>query len=188
MNWTLLIAVIATIAGVITAWIYYRQLRAMTKARQLEAVLVILRYVDDLDLRHARYFIYEHSDKLKTLFDKPFSWENRRLIDEEVKKLSGDTKVALHHIDLWINALNNICFLVRQEYAPSEVVTGFLKNTLLHCDHAFKPYIKHRQSRDDPIGVPSVYAQHFEWVVENICKKQVPQKQLEGDKERTSSE
>jgi len=35
MNWTLLIAVIATIAGVITAWIYYRQLKAMTKARQL---------------------------------------------------------------------------------------------------------------------------------------------------------
>ena len=79
-------------------------------------------------------------------------------------------------------------FLVRQEYAPSEVVSGFLKNTLLDCDHAFKPYIKHRQSREDPIGVPSVYAQHFEWVIEIICKKQVPQKQLEGTRKRTSSE
>lgn len=180
MNWTLLIAVIATIAGVITAWIYYRQLKAMTKARQLEAVLVILRYIDDIELRRARYFIYEHSDRLKTLFDKPFSWDNRKLIDEEVKRLS-DEKVELHKIDLWINALNNICFLVREEYAPSEVVTGFMKNTLLHCYHAFEPYINHRRSRPDSIGEPSAYAKHLEWIVKNKCKKQGSQEQLEEE-------
>lgn len=178
MNWTLIITILATAAVVVTAWIYYRQLKAMTKARQLESILVILRYIDHIELRRARYFIYEHAEILKTLFDKPFSWENRKLIDEEVKRLSGE-KVELHNIDLWINALNNTCFLIREGYAPSEVVSGFMKNTLLHCWYAFAPYIEHRRTRVDTIGEPSVYAKHFQWVVENKCKKQDPSEPLE---------
>jgi len=171
MNWTLIITSIATVAVVFTAWIYYGQLKAMTKARQLDSILVILSYFDDIELRRARYFVYEHAEDLRSLFDKPFSWENQRLIDEEVKRLSGD-KVELHKIDLWINALNNICFLVREGYAPPEVVSGFMKNTLLHCYNAFAPYIEQRRARVDPIGEPSVYATHLEWVVENKCKKE----------------
>jgi hypothetical protein len=166
MNWGLLFTIIATATIVATAWIYHGQLKAMTKARQLESILVILRYIDDIELRRARYFIYEHSGKLKLLLDEPFSWDNRKLIDQEVRRLSND-KVELDKIDLWINALNNICFLVREEYAPPEVISGFMKNTVLHCWYAFTPYIEHRRNRVDDIGEPSMYAKHLQWVVEN---------------------
>lgn len=171
MNWTLVITIIATAAVVVTAWIYYRQLKAMTNARQLESILVILRYIDDIELRRARYFVYEHAELIKSLFDKPFSWENRRLINDEVKRLSGET-VELHEIELWINALNKICFLVRKGYAPSEVVSGLMKNTLLHSWHAFAPYIEHRRTRVSTIGEPSGYAKHLQWAVENEFKKE----------------
>ena len=183
MNWTLIITVIATAAVVVTAWIYHRQLKAMTKTRQLDSILVILRYIDDFELRRVRYFIYEHGENLKSVFDKPFSWENRKLIDEEVKRLSGET-VELHKIELWINALNNICFLVREGYAPSEVVSGFMRNALPHCWYVFAPYIEHRRTRVDTIGEPSVYAGHLQWVVENRCKS----KTLQGSLKRNTKE
>jgi predicted NACHT family NTPase len=68
MNWTLVITIIAT-ADVVTAWIYYRQSKAMTKARQIESILVILRYIDDIELRRAGYFVYEHAELLKVIAD-----------------------------------------------------------------------------------------------------------------------
>ena len=168
MNWTLIVTMIASGAAAAVAWIYYHQLKAMTKARQLESILIILRYIDDIELLRVRYFVYEHAERLKALFDVPYTWENRKIIDEEVRKMS-DGKVELHKIDLWINALNNICFLVREEYAPPKVVSDFMKNTLLHCWYAFAPYIEHRRSREDDIGEPSMYAKHLEWVVRNKC-------------------
>lgn len=160
--------VIATIAVVATAVIYHRQLGTMTKARQMESLLVIMRYVEDLDLRRARYFMFEHGSALRHLFDAPFSWATRRAIDVRVRELSSN-ELGLHNIDLVLNALNNVCFLVRHEYAPPEAIDAFLKNSLLHAWYAFEPYVHHRRRRPDTIGAPSQYATHLEWVVKNKC-------------------
>src|SRR5215213_2829006 len=107
MSWTELIALMASITTIIaafavtiTAWIYYRQLGAMIKNRQLEAILVVLKYIDDLRLRRARYFVYEHADTLRTLLDVEYSWDNRKLIDKKVREMSGN-EVELHDFDLW---------------------------------------------------------------------------------------
>jgi hypothetical protein len=168
MSWTQLITLIASIATItaaivviITAWIYHRQLGAMIKTRQLEAILVVLKYIDDRRLRRARYFVYERADELRKLFDVEYSVENRRLIDKKVREMSGEEKVELHDIDLWLNALNNICFLAREKYTPPEVISDLMKNTILRCYHAFKPYIDHRRGRPDEIGQPSMYGKHF---------------------------
>lgn len=71
---------VAAIAVVITAVIYQRQLEAMTKARQLDSLVVIMKYVDDLSLRKARYFMLEHGDELRPLFDAPFSRGGKSII------------------------------------------------------------------------------------------------------------
>jgi hypothetical protein len=160
--------VIAAAAVVVTAAIYHGQLQTMTKARQMESLLVIMRYVEDLDLRRARYFMFEHGAALRHLFDAPFSWEARRAIDARVRDLSSN-EIGLHNIDLVLNALNNVCFLVRYEYAPPEAIDAFLKNSLLHAWYAFEPYIHHRRKRPDTIGEPSQYAAHLEWVVKQRC-------------------
>ena len=184
MSWTQLIAllasittIIAALAVTITAWIYYRQLGAMIKNRQLEAILVVLKYIDDIRLRRARYFVYEHADTLRNLLDVEYSWDSRKLIDKKVREMSGN-EVELHDVDLWLNALNNICFLAREKYAPPEVISGLMKNTILHCYHAFKPYIKHRRSRPDDIGEPSMYGKHFQWIAENECMTEETRRQL----------
>jgi hypothetical protein len=185
MTWTQLINFIAPIATItaslaviVTALIYHRQLNAMTKTRQLEAILVVLKYIDDIRLRRARYFVYGHADELRHLFDVEYSWENRKLIDERVREMSGNDKLELHDIDLWLNALNNICFLARQEYTPPEVISDVMKNTILHCYHAFKPYIDHRRSRPDDIGEPSMYGQHFEWIALHKCMSEETRREL----------
>lgn len=175
-SWVASVAtVVAAIAVVATAIIYQRQLEAMTKARQLESLLVIMKYVEDIDLRRARYFMFEHVDELRSLFDQPFSWDTLREIESRVRALSSGA-IGIHEIDLSLNALNNVCFLIRQEYAPTEAVDAFMKNSLLRAWHAFEPYIKHRRQRPDTIGEPSQYAVHLEWVVRNRCHQpEVPE-------------
>ncbi|MBI3664607.1 MAG: hypothetical protein HY236_00005 [Acidobacteria bacterium] len=165
-------AVATTIAAgavVVTATIYYGQLKAMKEARQLQSILAIINYLDDIDLRRARYFMFEHGERLRTLLDTPFSWDTRKVIDQKVRELSSG-QLGLINIDLCLNSLNNICFLVRQGYAPPAVVDTLMKNSLLRAWYAFGPYIRHRRSRSDAIGLPSWYAQHIEWVAENMCK------------------
>lgn len=170
-SWVASIAtVVAAIAVVITVVIYQRQLEAMTKARQLDSLVVIMKYVEDLGLRKARYFMFEHGDQLRHLFNIPFSWDARRAIDGRVRELSGN-ELGIHDIDLALNALNNVCFLVRHGYAPPETIDAFLKNSLLHAWHAFEPYAHHRRRRPDTIGEPSQYAAHLEWVVHNMCER-----------------
>lgn len=160
--------VIAAVAVVATALIYHRQLQAMTKARQMESLLVIMTYVEDLELRRARYFMFEHGAALRHLFDAPFSWDTRRAIDVRVRELSAN-ELGLHNLDLVLNALNNVCFLVRHDYAPPDAVNAFMKNSLLHAWYAFEPYVYHRRRRPDTIGEPSQYAVHLEWVIRNKC-------------------
>jgi hypothetical protein len=162
--------VIAALAVVVTAIIYQRQLVAMTRARQLDSLLVILKIVEDIGFRRARYLMLEHSgDKeLQGIFVQPYSWDTRRAIDSRLHTLSGGA-LGIHEVDLALNAFNNVCFLVRQEYAPAEVIDASLKNTLLHAWEAFEPYVKHRRQRTGNIGGPSQYARHIEWVVQNRC-------------------
>jgi hypothetical protein len=162
--------VIAAVAVVWTVIIYHRQLQAMIKARQMDSLMVIMKYVEDLELRRARYFMFEHGKELRHLFDAPFSWELRRAIDMRVRELS-ENQLGLHNVDLVINTLNNVCFLIRYGYAPPEAVDAFLKNSLLHAWHAFEPYIYHRRRRPDEIGETSQYAVHLEWVVQNMCRR-----------------
>lgn len=158
--------VTASVAVVITALIYHGQLRAMTKARQLESLLAIMKYADDAELRQARHFMLEHGQKLKDLFEVPFSWEARRAINAKIQEISSGT-LTVSDTDAAINALNNICFLIRYGYAPMHSADEFLKNSLLHGWNAFEPYVKHRRNRTDTVGEPSRYGVHLEWIVVN---------------------
>lgn len=163
--------IIAAIAVTVTMLIYYGQLNAMTKARQLESVLKIFEYADRLDLRHVRYFIYQHPNCFDNLPNEPFTWEHWNQLDEKIKKLS-DNSLGMYDIDLWINALNNVGFLIREGYAPRIIMTNHMKNIYLRCDQTFHTYIDHRKRRAGMNEEPSMYAQHFEWVI----------KQLQNDK------
>jgi hypothetical protein len=108
--------VVATVAVVITAAIYYGQLRTMTKSRELESLVVIMKYADSSDLRKARYMMIEHAQELRPLFDTPFSWAARRAIDKCVRDLSSG-EVTVHNVEAALNSLNNVCYLIE----PSRV-------------------------------------------------------------------
>jgi hypothetical protein len=161
--------VIAAIAVVATAVIYQRQLQAMTKARQLESLVVIMKYSEDLKLRKAGYFMFEHAQQLRELFDVPFSWEVRKAIDERLRQLSAD-EFGILDVDRSLDALNNMCYLIRRGYAPAEAVDAVLRNPVLHAWHVFGPYIHHRRNRPDAIGEPSHFGEHLEWVVQSVCR------------------
>lgn len=90
---------------------------------------------------------------------------DRSRIDKVIREQTSD-ELSIHHIDLSLNALNNIGFLIRHNYAPPEAVHGFMKNTLLHGWRAFEPYIRYRRTRDNTIGEPSRYGEHLEWAVD----------------------
>lgn len=76
-------------------------------------------------------------------------------------------ELSLHNVDLSLNALNNICFLIRNDYAPPDA-TIFMKNTLLHAWRAFEAYIEFRLTRDGEIAEPSRYAEDFKRVVSRV--------------------
>jgi hypothetical protein len=173
-----LATVLAALTVVVTAWIYYRQLNATHKNRELESIMLVLRYIDDLRLRRARYFVYQHTEQLREILGGDSSWNKREAIDQKIRELSKN-EVELHDVDLWLNALNNICFLVKQQYIPADVVSGLMKNTLLHCWHAFHPYIQLRRRREDDIGEPSMYAKHFEDIVKTKCLTPESRKKLQ---------
>ena len=169
-SWAASVAtVVAAIAVVATAVIYLRQLQAMTKARQLESLVVIMRYSEDLTLRRAGYFMFEHAKQLRALFDVPFSWEARKSIDDRLRQLSAG-EFGVLDVDRSLDTLNNMCYLVRRGYAPAEAVDAVLKNSLLHAWHVFGPYVLHRRKRQDMIGEPSHFGEHLEWVVANLCR------------------
>src|ERR1051325_9069380 len=111
------------VAVVVTACIYVGQLKAMTKARQLDSLLVIMRYADDLQLRRARYFMIEHGDALAPLLAIQCTSSTRGAIDKMIREQTSQ-ELSIHHIDLSLNALNNIGFLIRHNYAPPEAIRG----------------------------------------------------------------
>ena len=160
--------IIAAIAVTVTMLIYYGQLNAMAKARQLEAVLKVFEYADRLDLRHVRYFVYQHPNCFDNLPNEPFTWAHWNELDKKIKDLS-DGSLGMYEVDLWINALNNIAFLVRDGYAPQSVLTNHLRNIFVRCDRTFHKYIDHRQSRaGDLIDLQSMYGLHFEWAIQRL--------------------
>jgi hypothetical protein len=159
----------ASVAVVVTAIIYYGQLRTMRKARELESLMVIMKYVDNLELRKARYLMLEHAQDLQPLLAAPFSPATREATDKRVRELSSG-ELTIHNVDLALNALNNVCYLIHSEYAPVDAA-AFMKNSLLRAWQAFEPYIRHRRGRRDTIGEPSRYAADFEWVVVNKYKR-----------------
>jgi hypothetical protein len=162
---------VAAVAVVITAAIYYRQLRTMTKVRELESLMVIMKYVDNLELRKARHLILEHAQELRPLFETPYSLATRRAIDKRVRELNSN-ELTIHNVDLALNALNNVCYLIRNGYAPEDAAQSFMKSSLLRAWSAFEPYIRHRRGRPDPIGEPSHYGEHFEWVLVNKYQRE----------------
>jgi hypothetical protein len=84
--------VIVAIAVVWTVFIYRgqlktykKQLEAMTKSHQLESTLQALKYVDNIQLRRARWFVYEHIELLNGLIrNKTFEWNDWHHIDHMV--------------------------------------------------------------------------------------------------------
>src|SRR4029079_8793531 len=114
-------------------------------------------------------FMLEYGDKLSSLFQQPYSWEMRHRVEALVTELRSG-KLELHEIDLAVNALNNVCFLIREGYAPPIAAQEFMKNSLLHSWGAFESYIKNRRTRPDTIGTPSQYGAHFEWVVKMVSE------------------
>lgn len=76
-----LVTIVAAITVVFTAAIYYGQLRTMTNIRELESLMVLMKYIDDLELRKVRYLMLEHVEEFRTLFDVPYSWASRHAID-----------------------------------------------------------------------------------------------------------
>lgn len=158
--------VITGIAVVVAAVIYQRQLKVMTKARELESLIVVMNYADNITLRRARYFMFRHGESLLPLLQTPYSADVRDATEALVRELSSGT-VDLHEIDLAVNALNNVCFLIREAYAPP-AAQALMKNSLLHAWRAFKPYVAHRRTRPDTTGTLTQYAVHFERVVSNM--------------------
>lgn len=186
-SWATSIAtVVAAIAVIMAAVIYQRQLDAMTKARQMESLILMMKYSEDLKLRKAGYFMFEHADELRKLFNVPFSWESRKAIDDHLHSLSCG-EFGITDVDLSLDALNNICFLIRGGYAPAEAVEAFLKNSLVHAWHVFGPYAYRRRTRPDTVGEPSRYAAHLEWVVSKMCGNEGCQAVVRAQRDVTSS-
>jgi len=173
MNWTELatiassIITVATFVAVVFATLIYRgQLRAMNRARDLESLLAILKYVDDLELRQARYFMNEHAEELRKLYIAPFTLDKRRAIDAKIRELSSGS-LELHNIDLCLSSLNNICYFIRYDFAPADLSDGLLENTLIHAWDVFKEYVSYRRTRESDKNLPSRYAEQFEWVIDH---------------------
>jgi len=141
----------------------------MVRATRLQALLAILKYFEDSELKRTREFMYEHGEKLHKYFREPFSWADHDVIDAEIKRVSGGS-LGISDIDLGLNALNNVCYLIRMGYASRDLVDGFLKNSLLHVWNAYGGYVAYRRKRTD-VAWPSVYAAHLEWVVKRIRVK-----------------
>ncbi len=69
--------IIASLAIVVTAVIYWHQLRTMTKARETDSVLAIMNHANSQELRRARYLMLEHHEILQDLYSDLYSWGSK---------------------------------------------------------------------------------------------------------------
>jgi hypothetical protein len=171
MDWNIagsIATIVAAIVVVITAAIYWFQLRSMRKARELESALVILRYIDDIETTRARWFMYEHAGSIYNLFDDSPFWENRRRLRRHINKLSGGL-TSLEQVEQSISVLNHIAVLIEEGHVSRELIPKYLSSTFLHCWKIFQPYIEHtRRGRETISTVQSNFGRHFENVVKQI--------------------
>lgn len=164
------IAAVASFTVILaTAIIYGMMLRDMKKTRQLDSILIILRCVDDMELRRARWFLYQHHKRFNNMLKEPFFWENRNDLKHKVEEMSNGM-VTLEKIDLLVNALNNIAFLVLEGYAPEDIGSKFLNTTFLRSWKVLRPYIEFRRvyRMGLPPEVESKYGKKFQDLVNRL--------------------
>jgi hypothetical protein len=54
-----------------------------------------------------------------------------------------DDHVDLHQIDLVLNTLNDIAYLINKKHFPDKVVSDFLRHTFDRCAFLYADYIKY---------------------------------------------
>jgi hypothetical protein len=161
----------AALVVIATAIIYGLQLRAIRRANELESVLIVLRYIEDPQLRRARWFVYLHPELLRDLPDLPIElgWPqiNQNVI--EFGKKVGNKEIDLYQIDLVINTLNDIAYLINTKHIPSSIVTDFLSHTFHRCVHLLGDYIEYRKKHPlPPAKAESRYAYHLEKLIQRL--------------------
>ena len=164
---------ISIFVSVILIW----QVREIAQARRLQALLLILQYVDNPDLRRARWFFYQYGQEINKQLDTPFDseWDRRKEMDTAIQRLSED-RVDLDQLDLVLNAFNNISFLVRRKYVRYEdIVPSVVTTTFLQSWDLFSPYVEHRRNSQYRLGsaakTPGSYAEHLLWLGEEIERR-----------------
>jgi hypothetical protein len=159
---------LAAIIIVATAIIYGLELRAIKKANELESILVVLRYIEEPNLRRARWFLYLHPEILRDIGDKPITDEWPRL-NQKIQEMSKG-RVDLNQIDLVLNNINNIAYLINTKRVPAYIVDDFLHHAFHRCWSAYAEYIAYR--RKHPVGLSftdkSKYAYHLETLVKRL--------------------
>jgi hypothetical protein len=174
METSIVIGVVSVAALSITAVIYGLQLRAMRKAHQLQSLLAILRYVDNPELRRARWFANEHMAEVEQILQRPHEteWERRRDLNGLIQTSTGE-QTDLQSFDLVINALNDMALLIREGYISIDgVISPMMRTIFLRSATVFRPYIEHRRThRLGGLEEEVVYAQHLQWVVEELQRR-----------------
>jgi hypothetical protein len=162
----------AAIIIVATAIIYGLQLRAIRRANELESVLIILRYIEEPTLRRARWFLYQHPEIFLDIPDEPIE-KGWPALNQRIKKLANefDEDVDLHQIDLVLNTLNDIAYLINKKHVPDRVVKDFLRHTFERCAFLYGNYIKYRQEHPLDPFTESRYAKHLLKLVDTLKKK-----------------
>ena len=170
---------VAVIFVIATLYVYRGQLRQMKRqifqmkrTHELESILLILKYINDVEFRRARHFIYEYSKDLNNYLNVLPSWENQCLIDEKIKQWS-DGQVELHHIELWINTLNSAAFFIKKGFVPADSTRSFLDPAFIHCKKHLGLYIEYRKKRHLGSDKPfPEYAMHLMSITDEIEKSQ----------------
>ena len=171
-----LVTAIATtgilLVSCITAFYAARQFRAHRRITEYKAFQDLLRYVEEPSLRRARWFVYHHPEIFHNLPDLPHT-DGWQLINQRVIELSGDQKIDLHSVDLVLNSLNDIAYLVNNRYVPEKIVVDFLGHTFHRCWVLYEPYVEYRRNhRVTPLIDTSKYACELEQLVKRLCKRQ----------------
>lgn len=163
----------AAIVIVATAIIYGLQLRAIRRANELEAVLIVLRYIEEPKLRRTRLFVSQHPEIFRNLPDEPIE-KGWPALNERVKNFSKESgeDVDLHQIDLVMNTLNDMAYLINQKHIPDEVVGDVLGHTFERCAVLYADYITYRRDHPwEPTKKRNQYAEHLTVLVNRLEEK-----------------
>jgi hypothetical protein len=166
---------LAALIVIATAIIYGLQLRAIRRANELESILVVLRYIENPELRRARWFVYLHPEIFVDLPKNASIVEGWQRINQRVREVSVG-EIDLHQIDLVLNTLNDIAYLINTNHVPDKIVNDFLQHTFHRCFNLYEPYITYRRNhplpplKEPPSKDKSNYAAHLEKLVNRLKK------------------